>query len=301
MGGQVGEEIVIYGNGQVAELAMTRFQSDSPHHVVGFTVDGAHIRHPVLHGLPVVPFEDVERHFPPERVRMFVAVGPTQCNRIRADRFEQARRRGYRFASYVSSRAFVAAGATPVGLGARDTLRLEAGLPLYGHELGLDPEGREIPVMSCPLATFAVSFSPRKGDYVGREPLRRQQAAYARILARDYSLIDDLPRLTRPVAVTGRGIAREGAPVQAPEGDARFGDGGFLGWVTSGTAVPYWGVEGEGLCSLQTEEHELRSIALAYVDSRPRGDLLSRVTNDIDQRRQFNTAVSALMDGPGVG
>ena len=104
------EEIVIYGNGQVAELAMTRFLTDSPHRVLGFTVDRAVIREPALHGLPVVPFDDVERRFPPERVRMFVAVGPTQCNRLRADRFEQARCRGYRFVSYVSSRAIVAAG-----------------------------------------------------------------------------------------------------------------------------------------------------------------------------------------------
>lgn len=110
MGAPAGEQVVIYGNGQVAELAMTRFAGDSPHRVVGFTVDAAFIREPLLHGLPVVAFEEVERHFPPERVRMFVAVGPTQCNRIRAERFEQARRRGYRFTSYVSSRAVVADG-----------------------------------------------------------------------------------------------------------------------------------------------------------------------------------------------
>ena len=150
-------------------------------------------------------------------------------------------------------------GAIPAGLGARDTLRLEAGLPLYGHESGTDPEGGEIPVMSSPLATFAVSFSAVKGDFVGREDLLRQQAAYRRILARDYSHVADLPRLGHTVAVTGRGVARAGSPVTRA--------GRHVGWVTSGTMVPYWKMAGEGLGSRPGDEYTLRSICLALLDS----------------------------------
>ena len=53
-------------------------------------------------------------------------------------------------------------GAKPAGLGARDTLRLEAALPLYGHEMGVDPDGVPMPIFAVPLAKFAVSFAPQK-------------------------------------------------------------------------------------------------------------------------------------------
>ena len=150
-------------------------------------------------------------------------------------------------------------GATPIGLGARDTLRLEAALPLYGHELGEDPEGKEIPVFACPLAKFAVSFSPLKGEFLGRAELAKQHEALKKIISRDYSLIDNLPRVTKPIAVAGRGIAREGAKV--------FKSDKHVGYVTSGTMVPMWSVEGEGLESAQTDQHQLRSICLGYIDS----------------------------------
>ena len=153
----------------------------------------------------------------------------------------------------------VARGATPIGLGARDTLRLEAGLPLYGNELGEDPDNKEIPIMSCPLAKFAVSFSSLKSEFLGRAALRKQQEALKKILARDYSLILDLPRMTKTIAVSGRGIARDGARV--------FKGEKHVGYVTSGTMIPTWTVEGEGLKSAQTDQHQLRSICFGYIDS----------------------------------
>jgi aminomethyltransferase len=168
--------------------------------------------------------------------------------------------------------ALVAGGATPAGLGARDTLRLEAGLPLYGFELGTDDDGLEIPIFAIALAKLAVSFSPLKGDFIGRAALSRQHDAFARVVARDYSRRADLPRLVQPLALAGRGVARTHAPVFL--GERRVGQ------VTSGTSVPYWKVAGEGLDSHQTEERAQRSIALAYLDC----DVVENDTVTVDIR-----------------
>jgi aminomethyltransferase len=103
----------------------------------------------------------------------------------------------------------LARGARPCGLGARDTLRLEAGMPLYGHELS-----EETDPLQAGLG-WAVKFD--KGDFVGRDALlRRREDA------------------TRPVRVglelEGRRAAREGAAVLA--------GGQPAGRVTSGSFTP---------------------------------------------------------------
>jgi aminomethyltransferase len=150
-------------------------------------------------------------------------------------------------------------GAQPIGLGARDTLRLEAALPLYGHEMGLDPEDKEIPIFACGLARFAVSFSHLKGEFIGRSALSRQFKALKKIIDRDYSLRPDLPRIIQPIELRDKGVARAGASVF--QGDKH------VGYVTSGTMVPYWNSDGIGLFSRQTEDKQRRAIALALMDS----------------------------------
>ena len=150
-------------------------------------------------------------------------------------------------------------GATPVGLGARDTLRLEAALPLYGHELGLDPEGNEIPVFASGLSRFAVSFAPLKGAFVGAAALEKQFRAFKRIVKRDQSLASDLPRVILPVELSGKGVCRAG--------DKVYRDSKHVGHVTSGTMVPYWMSEGAGLESRWTQHSSRRAIGLALIDS----------------------------------
>ncbi len=153
-------------------------------------------------------------------------------------------------------------GASPIGLGARDTLRLEAALPLYGHELGPDNNGRQIPIFACSLARFAVSFSSLKDDFIGKQALRRQFKALEQIMDQKYQRIADLPHRIYPILVQDKGIARAGAPV--------WREGAQIGYVTSGTMVPYWEFDHNDITGKPTSKNDKRAIGLALLDSRCR-------------------------------
>ncbi len=101
-------------------------------------------------------------------------------------------------------------GLIPCGLGARDTLRLEAAMPLYGHEMD-----EEISPLETGL-DFAVKMT--KDDFVGKKALEERGT----------------PSITRVgLKITGRGIAREN--------NTLFADGKEIGHTTSGTHCPYLG------------------------------------------------------------
>ena len=155
--------------------------------------------------------------------------------------------------------ALLEKGATPVGLGARDTLRLEAALPLYGHELGTDAENNPIPIFAISLARFAVSFSDLKGDFIGKTALWRQFQAMKAVMEKRFDQSDALPRMVRAFEIQDKGIARAGAHV--------FHQGRPAGYVTSGTMVPYWKYQGHGIKSGLTDQSDRRAIGLALIDS----------------------------------
>lgn len=101
--------LVIFGLGKIADVVYHHVMRDGGYKVVAFTCDGEWLRDRPLgalhHGKPVVPFEDVQEHYPPGSVSMFVAVGYQELNALRARKYDEAKQKGYHLASYVSERA----------------------------------------------------------------------------------------------------------------------------------------------------------------------------------------------------
>jgi len=101
-------------------------------------------------------------------------------------------------------------GLVPAGLGARNTLRLEAGYPLYGHELD-----EETTLLEANLGWVA---KLEKGEFIGRDVLLRQRAQGTRKKLVGFEMTD-------------RGIARDGHTV--------YVEGKAAGYVTSGSYAPF--------------------------------------------------------------
>src|SRR3954470_4661565 len=98
-------KVVVFGVSQWAELAHFYLTHDSPHEVVGFTVDREYLEHPEYQQLPVVAYDELERHFPPSDVKLFIPMSFKRMNHLRAEKYHDAKSRGYELVSYVSSKA----------------------------------------------------------------------------------------------------------------------------------------------------------------------------------------------------
>ncbi len=98
-------DLVIFGMGAIAELAHYYFTHDSKYHVVGFTVDRAYLTKETFKGLPVVDFKELEKKFPTSTCHLFIALSYSHLNQDRAKKYHEAKAKGYRLASYVSSHA----------------------------------------------------------------------------------------------------------------------------------------------------------------------------------------------------
>jgi sugar O-acyltransferase (sialic acid O-acetyltransferase NeuD family) len=99
------KNIILYGNGSVAEATFILLTHDSPFKIAGFTVDREYIKEEILFDLPVIPFDQVVSAYPPDEFDMHIAVGHVRVNRVRAIKYSQAKEMGYTLINYISTKS----------------------------------------------------------------------------------------------------------------------------------------------------------------------------------------------------
>ncbi|MGD9638329.1 MAG: transferase [Alphaproteobacteria bacterium] len=95
------EKIVIFGNGKIAQIIYHFVKNTFD--VVAFTVDRAFLKEDVLENLPVIAFDEIEKHFAPNDYKMLIAVGYIGMNSVREKKYGEAKAKGYSFVNYIDS------------------------------------------------------------------------------------------------------------------------------------------------------------------------------------------------------
>jgi len=98
------DKIVIFGNGEIGELAEYYFRTDSEYEVVAFTADEEYVKSDTFCGLPLIKFQGVKEIYPSDSYKMFIALSYSSMNKDRAGKYYKAKELGYSLVSYVSSR-----------------------------------------------------------------------------------------------------------------------------------------------------------------------------------------------------
>ena len=98
-------KLIVFGAGDIALLAKYYFESDSDHTVECFAVDREYLDSKnEFEGKPLVAFEDVLSNYSPAEYKMFIALSYSKMNKLRQQKYLEAKSKGYELVSYISSR-----------------------------------------------------------------------------------------------------------------------------------------------------------------------------------------------------
>ena len=98
-------KLIIFGNGEIAELANYYFSNFTSFNVLGFTVDQEYIKEDTFCKKPIVPFENIEDNYNKSDVFFHVALSYKKLNKIREKKFLEVKSKGFNLASFISQKS----------------------------------------------------------------------------------------------------------------------------------------------------------------------------------------------------
>jgi sugar O-acyltransferase (sialic acid O-acetyltransferase NeuD family) len=101
------KKLIIVGIGETGLIAYEYFQYDSEYEVVAFSANEKYIKDEKLNNLPVIPFEELDKKYSINEFEVYIAISSSKLNKNREAIYNKAKEKGYRCATYISSKAFV--------------------------------------------------------------------------------------------------------------------------------------------------------------------------------------------------
>lgn len=99
--------LIIFGTSQLAEIAHYYFSKDTEYQVCAFTVDQEYISQDIFLDIPVIPFHEIDQHYSTGEAELFIAISYQKLNSIRREKYLEAKKIGYKLASYISTKATI--------------------------------------------------------------------------------------------------------------------------------------------------------------------------------------------------
>lgn len=99
------KKLVIFGTGEMAEMALYYFSHDSLYEVIAFAADDAYVEQNSFKQLPLIPLSRLVDTYPPEEFEAHVALSYRKMNRTRDEKYHDLKRLGYRLASYICTKS----------------------------------------------------------------------------------------------------------------------------------------------------------------------------------------------------
>lgn len=98
-------KIILFGTGEISELAHFYFTNDSEYEVVAFCCDKKYKKANTFCNLPLFSTEEIEKEFPPNKYKMHVALSYSKLNKTREEKYNLAKKMGYDLVNYISSKS----------------------------------------------------------------------------------------------------------------------------------------------------------------------------------------------------
>ena len=99
------EKIILWGVGETTQIVEYYISKDKAFDVAAYTLDKEYIKEKTFNSKPVVPFEEIEKYYPPSEYKMGIFMSSKKLNRIREEKYNIAKRKGYKFIKYISKDA----------------------------------------------------------------------------------------------------------------------------------------------------------------------------------------------------